>query len=641
MKKLIALLFLLLPALAGRSEEVRMTSPDGSYVVTLTDTGGQLCYAVDWRGAARILPSQLGVEESGHRWLEALQIGAVTESVQDTLWHPVYGERRTIRDRYRAYTVEILQAEHRGRLELDFRLYDEGVAFRYHFVSGGYLSISDEFTEFTMPEGTQAWYTARAQTPYQLLPLAGWPGESDRPLLCELPGGGYQLLGEARVVDYCRTKFRLADKPNTVATAMYGKVDEIVPYASPWRVVMCGETAGEILQHNDLLLNLNTPGLIEDPSWIRPGKVMRETTLSTEGAKELVDFAVKHRLQYIHFDTGWYGAEGDKRSDARTPTVEPRRNPNPDALNIEEVVRYARERGIGVILYVNQRQLQAQLDELLPLYKAWGIAGLKFGFVQVGSQMWTRWLHEAVKKCADYGMMVDIHDEYRPTGFSRTFPNLMTQEGIRGNEEFPDADHNCLLPFTRFTAGAADYTICYFRQDFSRFEQEPYGLARPKTVQTTPAHQLALAAVYYSPLQYMYWYDKPADAQDEPELKFFDDIPTVWDDTKIVQGEPGRHITVARRSGDAWFLGTITGNAGRRTRIALDFLEPGRSYVAEIYTDGGPSVQTRTKVRVRTMRVDCRSELQIDLRPSGGAAIRFVPETGRQPAVKNYKGEVL
>ena len=199
-------------------------------------------------------------------------------------------------------------------------------------------------------------------------------------------------------------------------------------------------------------------------------------------------------------------------------TLDPRRNPDINALNLKEVVAYAKERGIGVILYVNQRALQQQLDEILPLYKSWGIAGIKFGFVQVGSQVWTKWMHEAIKKCADYGLMVDVHDEYRPTGFSRTYPNLMTQEGIRGNEEFPDATHNATLPFTRFIAGAADYTICYYRQDFGRLnaDKDSYGVPRSKSIQTTPAHQLALA-----------------------ELKFFDDVYTTWDDTKVLQGEVG------------------------------------------------------------------------------------------------------
>jgi alpha-glucosidase len=264
---------------------------------------------------------------------------------------------------------------------------------------------------------------------------------------------------------YARTKFVLdKTKPNTITGVMYGAVDEIAPFSTPWRVIMAAEKPGELIENNFLLLNLNPPCEIENPAWIRPGKVMREITLSTEGGRSIVDFAVKRNLHYILFDAGWYGAESSKSSDATTVTIDPARNKNPDALNLHEVIAYAKERGIGVILYVNQRALYRQLDTILPLYKRWGVSGIKFGFVQVGSHYWTKWLHDAVKKCAEYELLVDIHDEYRPTGFSRTYPNLMTQEGVYGNEEFPDATHNVTLPFTRFTQGAADYTICYYRR---------------------------------------------------------------------------------------------------------------------------------------------------------------------------------
>lgn len=180
-------------------------------------------------------------------------------------------------------------------------------------------------------------------------------------------------------------------------------------------------------------------------------------------------------------DAGWYGPEMKMSSDATTVS------PDKD-LDISALCKYAESRGIGLMVYVNQRALVQQLDSLLPLYKKWGLKGIKFGFVQIGNQHWSTWLHDAVRKCAEYEMMVDIHDEYRPTGFSRTYPNLMTQEGIRGNEEMPDATHNTILPYTRFLAGAGDYTLCYFNS----------------RVKNTKAHQLAMAAVYYSPLQFMF-----------------------------------------------------------------------------------------------------------------------------------------
>jgi len=328
-----------------------------------------------------------------------------------------------------------------------------------------------------------------------------------------------------------------------------------------------------------------------------------------------VDFAVKHNLQYLHFDAGWYGNEYNKNSDATTVTLDSTRNPNPNDLDLHEAIAYAKKNNIKVILYVNRLALETQLDKLLPLYKSWGIDGIKFGFVQVGNQHWTKWLHDAVQKCADYQLIVNIHDEYRPTGFSRTYPNLLTQEGILGNEAFPDATHNVTLPFTRFTQGAADYTICYYRQDFDKTKTSDKWLLK-----TTSAHQLAMAVVYYSPLQYMYWYDKPSDSQNEPELEFFNRVPTVWDDTKVIHGEIGKYITIARQSGKDWFIGTMTNNDERNLLIPLDFLPKRKKFTAHIYFDD-KEVNTRTKVGIKKIKVNNKSVIEANLQPSGGQAV--------------------
>ena len=340
-----------------------------------------------------------------------------------------------------------------------------------------------------------------------------------------------------------------------------------------------------------------------------------------------MDFAVKRNLQYIHFDAGWYGPEHSKTSDATKVDLDPARNPNRNALNLPEVIQYAKSKNINVLLYVNQRALYQQLDEILPLYKSWGISGIKFGFVQVGSQFWTKWMHDAVRKCAEHELLVDIHDEYRPTGFSRTYPNLMTQEGIYGNEEFPDATNNVTLPFTRFSQGAADYTICYYRQqwDKSTNPDTNYGLVNAKLLKTTSAHQLAIAVVYYSPLQFMYWYDRPSDSQDEPELTFFDRVPTVWDDTKVIHGEIGQYITIARRKGNEWFVGTMTNNDARHLKIPFDFLPDGQKYTAKIFYDN-PKERTRTKVSIKTLTVTNQSFLDTSLLPSGGQTIWLEPQ---------------
>ncbi len=642
MKKILLICACAAAFLSARAETVQMTSPDGKGVLTVKDDSGRIEYSIAWGGKMIIQPSCLGLE-IGKPMLDGLKIAGVRAlGKHDESWRPVYGERAEIPDRYNSWEFDVNSGDKKA-FTIIVRAYDEGMAFRYR-IHGGYFKVTDEFTEYTLPEGTLAYFTPRAQTEYSVLPLRDWPGdgESDRPLLLKLPDGSFACLAEAGVVDYVRTKFKLSpDKPGTVRAAMYGPVEDVAPYDAPWRLVMYGEKAGDILEHNYMFYNLNPPCAIKNPSWIKPGKVMREVTLTTEGGRNVVDFAEKHNLQYVLFDAGWYGFEYDKASDATTVTLDPRRNPDPHALDLQAVIDYARSKGIGVLLYVNQRALQQQLDEILPLYKSWGVAGVKFGFVQVGSQVWTRWMHKAVRKCAEYGLMVDIHDEYRPTGVSRTWPNLMTQEGVRGNEEFPDAFNNTMLPFTRFVAGPADYTICYYRQDFGKLnsDADAHGVPRSRTIKTTPAHQLALAAIYYSPLQLLYWYDKPADSQDEPELKFFDDVYTVWDESKVLEGEPGEYVTMARRHGDEWFIGTIT-NAGREAEVGLDFLPEGK-FVAEIYADGDKSVPTRTKVRVSSCLVSSADTLHFNLRDSGGAAIRLIPVAGSTGTLKKYKNQTL
>ncbi|MBL7967270.1 MAG: glycoside hydrolase family 97 catalytic domain-containing protein [Prolixibacteraceae bacterium] len=624
--KISGLLFILFfCALTTYAQSVlEIKSPDQKISFTLQhkmEAEDGLFYSIRYGNQAVVEWSKLGITCNGDPWNKQLVAVASATQLHDTTWTPVYGERDRIRDHYNESVVNITRENRKFPvLQLIVRAYDSGIAFRYKFATnengGPYLHITGESTEFNFQENTRAWFTARAQSLHQILPLKNWPDESDRPLTLDLPNGLFACLAEAQMTNFSRTKFKLnPNKGNSILTSIYGDVDEIAPFAAPWRVVMVAEKAGDLLANNDLILNLNPSCQIADPSWIKPGKVMREVTLSTSGAKKLVDFAVARNIKYIHFDAGWYGFENDYQADATTVTVDPRRNPKGD-LDLQEAIRYAKSKGIGVFVYVNQRALAAQLDTILPLYQKWGVAGIKFGFVQVGSHRWTTWLHEAVKKCAKYQLMVDIHDEYRPTGFSRTYPNLMTQEGIRGNEEMPDAVNNTVLPFTRFVAGAADYTFCYF------YRKE---LGHPtRHIQNTSAHQLALPVIYYSPLQWMYWYDKPDDYQNEPELAFWDVLPTTWNDTKVLNGEIGKYITVARRNADKWFVGSITNTDARNLKVPLDFLEPEKKYEATLYFDDD-QVATRTRVGISKQKVDAKTVLNIQLKASGGQAILIEP----------------
>lgn len=610
--------------LAQQSKELRSPDRKLAFSFSLSNDGAPV-YTISHQNKPVILSSGLGF--SG--WEKGFVLSDVSFSKKDTVWKTVYGERSVVRDNYEEMIISLLVGKNeRLKLQIQVRAYNEGIAFRYFFPEhpqGGMdIGIRKELTDFTMPEGTKAWFTGRAQGVYSLLPLSNWPDESERPLVLQLPDGRFACLAEAGMVNYSRTKFSLSQsKANTISCSIYDRVDFFTPFASPWRAVMVAERAGDLLANNDLLLNLNAPCEIDNTDWIKPGKVMREITLSMKGSKELVDFAVKRNLQYIHFDAGWYGYEYVVGSDATKVDVDPRRNPNSD-LNLQEVISYAKGKGIGVFLYVNQRALYKQLDDLLPLFQKWGVRGVKFGFVEVGSHRWTTWLHDAIKKCAKYNLMVDIHDEYRPTGFSRTYPNLMTQEGVHGNEEMPDATNNTTLPFTRFIAGAADYTICYYhRPELKPSLQKSQA---PRKLKTTSGHQLALSTIFYSPLQFMYWYDVPSDSQDEPELEYFDKISTVWDDTRVLDGEIAKYITIARRKGEEWFVGTITNNDARNLKVPLNFLAPGKQYQASIYYDD-PGSKIRTRVSIKRIKVDSSTVLDTKLFASGGQAIWITPDS--------------
>lgn len=538
-------------------------------------------------------------------WCETLVLSAIRTQSTDTTWKPVYGERALVRDHYNESVFEFTKtgSKHYG-MQFQVRAYNEGIAFRYFFPEDPtniYYRVVSENTAFSFPAGTRAYFTPWAQGPCTLLPLENWPDESERPLTLTLPDGTWVCLAEAAMVDYVRTKFRLdPTRPNTVLTAMHEPIDQITPFGTPWRVIMVAEQAGQLVENNDLILNLNAPCAIKNTDWIKPGKIIREMTLTTAGGRACIDYAAAHGLRYILFDWKWYGPAFTFRSDATKVIAD---------IDMPGLIRYGQEKGVGIWLYVNQQALLTQRDSLFPILQRWGVKGIKFGFVQLGSHRWSAWLHETVRYAAEHELMVNIHDEYRPTGFSRTYPNLMTQEGIRGNEEFPDAAHSTILPFTRFIAGAGDHTVCYYTN----------------RLVTTHGHQMALAVLFYSPIQTLFWYDKPSDYQGEPEVEFFEKIPAVWDDTRVLVGEPGKQVVMARRSGDAWFVGAITNTEGREITVPLDFLPQGKTFIATLYTDD-PAVPTRTHVKLEQRRLRYGETLHLNLLPSGGAALWLRPE---------------
>lgn len=647
MEKVKALILVLgcVPALyAGNGYKLDLSSPDGRHEVSFwsraTASGvREVCYRVDYRGVPVIATSRAGLDMDNRVWEMALgvrdleQLGCwmdnmevdsvVYHSEHDETWTPLYGERSVVRDHYKAATMYLSKKDGSDyRLNIEVRAYDEGIAFRYFLPEhpkAVFHKVTADLTEYAFPPFSMAWTEQWAQAKFEYLPISSIKRPVERALTVELPGGKWVALADADVDDWCLTKFVASERDaNTLVSVMYSPVDVVTYYATPWKVIMAADRPGDLLEHNDIIQNLNLPCEITDAAqWVKPGKIMRETTLTTEGAMATVDFCAAHRIPYMLFDWKWYVPCTSHDGDA-TRVI--------GALDMPRVIAYAREKGVGVWLYVNQHALMKQARELFPILREWGVVGVKSGFVQYASHRWATWLHDLVRLAAENHLLMNIHDEFRPSGFSRTYPNLLTQEGILGNEEFPDATHNTILPFTRMINGAADYTICYY----------------DKRLKNTHAHQLAASLVFYSPLQTLFWYDKPSAYQGEPEIEWFDSLPTVFDDSKVISGHPGKGIAMARRKGLEWYVGLLTNNEGADEDVSLSFLKKGKAYLAQIYTDGGGEVKTPTHVKCLYKLVDATQMLKFRLKPRGGAAVRF-REVGKDEArcYRRYEGEIL
>ena len=619
------------------NKNIVVKSPDGNLrFVIKSETGGEnqriASFSLEAGTRVLLLPSSVDVKLKEVALTKKLKLIRTEFVSSDNKWVNPFGERKEVPDVYNQ--VKVFLESDEIKVNMICRAYNEGIAFacEYPEMEGrDSITITDEKILYRFPADYKAWSASRAQAQYSHVQLSKIGTGCERPLVIEYDSTLTIALAEAKVVDYARMKFDPDSSGGiSIKSRLDGKVHKKLPFQSPWRVIMAGKNPGDLLEKNYLLLNLNDPCALEDVSWIKPGKVLREVTLTTTGARAAIDFTSSHNMQYVEFDAGWYGPENRDESDARSVNLDPARSKGP--LDMQEVIRYANSKNIRILLYVNRKALERQLDSLLPIYKKWGIAGIKFGFVQVGNQAVTAWLHSAIKKVASYQLVADVHDEYRPTGFSRTYPNFLTMEGIRGDEESPANSHTLITMFTRMLAGQGDNTICYYNE-------------RVDNKMGSHASQLAKAVCIFSPLQFIYWYDKASPSLikkdglwgsregsrpfptnyigDEPELEFFDKVPTVWDETKVLYASMGEYGVIARKKENDWFIGGINGPEARTLNIGFSFLEPGIKYSARIYSDD-PAVNTRTHVRVDRIEVDKNSVYPAKLLANNGIAMHIV-----------------
>lgn len=626
MKKTIVLFAILLQSMVvGAQTVIPLTSPSETLnaEIRVKDQSVEIGLFEKGNKVVDVETLRLDLEEDvlTGNWLVTNQN---RRSVNQT-WQPVYGERSLVTDRYNELKLSLQSDENQKEMTLFVRLYDEGLAFRYAFDTLDFwnCTLASEKTQFLFDNDCDTWVTGNAQGAYSKIKLSAMKNAADRPQVIQINNHRFVAIGEAALVDYARMKLEKSDTGLGIQSVLSSKVNlDLAGYQSPWRYVMVAAHPGQLVQNNDFILNLNEPNQIKNTSWIKPGKVLREVTLTTAGGLACVDFAVENGIEYVEFDAGWYGDEYNIESDASTITVDPKRSKGP--LDLRKVIDYANQRDVGIILYVNMKALSKQLDQILPLYKTWGVKGLKYGFVDVGDQYSTAWLHQAIRKAAKYELMVDVHDEYRPTGYSRTYPNLITQEGIRGDEESPTLDQTIYTLYNRMICGAGDYTNCYFAE---RVAEKMGGRAA----------QLAKRITIYSPWQFIFWYDRPSKAparaggagsvesviKTDAITDFYCSIPTTWDDTRFYEGDMDSYAVVARRSASDWYISILNAGNKRQVALPLDMLKDQSKYKATLYYQAPGKM--KDVISVKEIKLQGQENLLLDIEGNSGSVLYLTP----------------
>lgn len=607
----------------------RVLSPDGRVEARIGTRGSRLEWSVTYRRATVIEASQLGLELADGLVLGAgTRVGAPSQRLVRDRWKPLYGRNAQVHSDYRELVLPCTQG--RYRFAVVVRAYNQGVAIRHTLTRApaGRVVVAAEHTGFRLPDGALV-YGSRGEEAYTVAAPGAIPDSgsstTDSGRLFDSPvtvitSAGTACLAESARLNYPRLMFA-ADGPALTTRLMQHAAGDssgapaaprektfelAVPASTPWRVVTLGADGPDLINHSDLVAALAEPSRLADTSWIRPGKVFTvwQQGQTTATGIDGIDFAVERGLSYISFDAGWYGPESDASSDP-TKVI--------DGLDLKKVISYGAAKGIGVILYINQVALDHyDVDKTFATVKQWGAAGVKLGFLTEGTQRLDNGVVGYVEAAAKHRLLVDTHDNLRPWGQERTYPNWLNLEGVRGNENYPTASHNVVLPFCRNVAGPLDYTPCI----------------RPAKGRTTPAHQVATTVVYYQPLEFLFWGGSPDDyrGKDYPELAFLKAVPSVWDESVAVAGEIGHYIVMARRSGQDWYLGAMNNQQKRVLEVPLTFLGRG-SWTATMYADGEPGAvmdyAIETPLVASTRRVGPGTTLTMTLQESGGQAIRF------------------
>jgi alpha-glucosidase len=659
---------------AAAQPTLQVVSPDGKNVVTVSVRQGALWYSLSRQGTPLLLPSRLGFEFRGAAPLgDSVRIVDSVRTKVDETWTQPWGEVARVRDQHNELrvTAEETTSRHR-RFVVAFRAFDDGVAFRYELPEQPDLrdfEIVDERTEFTFASNARAWWIPsnkprldRSEFLYAASPLSTLDS-IQTPVTFELADGHTAVvIHEADLVDYPR--MFLAGhgmENNSLRAALAPMADGVkargrTPFVTPWRTIQLASSVKE-LAPSLLGLKLNPPSAISNTSWIKPmkyvgiwwGMHMNIWTWSsgpkhgatTENTKRYIDFAAKNGFGGVLVE-GWnVGWDGDWVANRNAFSFT---KPYPD-YDLPGVAAYAKQKGVKLIVHNETSgglaNYERQLDSAYTLYKSLGVDAIKTGYVAdtMGgnhshySQVAVRHHRTVIETAAKNGIMVDVHEPIHDTGERRTWPNMMSREGARGQEYNAwsadggnPPEHETILFFTRLLSGPMDFTPGIFDIQETRGAGRPRRLDEPR-VRTTLAKQLALYVVLYSPVQMAA--DLIENYEGQPAFKFIKDVAVDWDTTRVIDGKIGDYVVVARRERNAqsWYIGAITDEEGRTFDVPLTFLTRGKKYVAEIYADG-PGANWATNplpVAISSKPVDSTSRLRMVLAPGGGQAVRIRP----------------
>jgi alpha-glucosidase len=639
------------PAAAAAAEPLTLASPNGQVTARIgLNDAAQPTYELSYGGRVVLARSALGLAFERYRQLSpgmAIE-GIRRRSGEDR--YPLIGKAAQADDSYDELTVSFAETGgERRRLDIVFRAYDGGFAFRYVVPPQPNLRrlrLAGEVTEYAFPAdyACQALNIGRFGTSHEgeFDPVRAaqmrYHNLFDLPVVCETGGGGPAVaFAEADLSDYgglylsgretgaLGLQARLSPRPDDPAIAVAASVGE-AGVRSPWRIVLLGDRLADLIG-STLITSLNPPAE-GDFSWVKPGKyawdwwngptlaAVKQPGMNDETLKAFIDFAGSSGLEYMLVDDGWYLNSGGGA------TVLPGADnlKSIGAIDLPGLVRYAAGRKVGLWLWVHWKLLDANMEQALPLYAKLGIKGIKVDFMDRDDQEMVAFYHRLLKLAAANRLMVDLHGAYPPRGLVRTYPNFLTQEGVFGAEynkwtRRVTARHNVDLALTRMLLGPMDYTPGGFRNVApADFVPEPV----TPLVQTTRGQALAMYVVYDSPFQGVS--DSPDNYRGQPGFDFVRAVPAAWDETRGLAAVRGEQVAIARRKGRSWYVGAMTNEAARTIEVPISFLAPGR-YVATIWQDGAsPANVTR-----ETREVAPGDTIALKLAPSGGAAIAIVP----------------